>query len=126
MPIPFTENQLCKLWFEDDVAYCEFKLKKIDVEAAQSLISLRHRFFDGKAHVTLIDIRTVKSITKEARDLFASKEGTVNINAAALFGHSSLSNMLATFFLNFNRPNVPIKLFKERDEAIQWLNKYKG
>ena len=39
---------------------------------------------------------------------------------------STLSlNMVAKFYIQFNKPHMPTKVFKSRDEAIQWLLSFK-
>jgi hypothetical protein len=39
---------------------------------------------------------------------------------------STLSlNMVAKFYIQFNKPHMPTKVFKSRDAAIQWLLSFK-
>lgn len=75
----------------------------------------------------LIDGRSLFKITKEARDYFSSEEGSELLSAAALIVDSSLTKMLANFFIRINikKPLIPIKLFSDEQEAIKWLEEYK-
>ena len=44
--------------------------------------------------------------------------------AVALVIDSPLSRVLGNFFLGFNRPETPARLFTSVDEARAWLNTF--
>ena len=125
-PQETVETPDLKIWLENGIAYCIIKTRKIDGQVAREMVSLRHQFFKGRHFPSIVDVRSVKSVTKEARDIFASHDGTVMLKAAALVTSSVIGKMLATFFMTFNKPNIPIKLFSAEDEAVEWLASYKG
>jgi len=43
---------------------------------------------------------------------------------AILAGDSLASSIIGNFYIKFNNPSIPTKLFKTEDEALDWLKKY--
>lgn len=62
-------------------------------------------------------------ITSEARKLSTSKDFSADRIALALVSDSSANKFLGNFFINFNKPVNPTKIFTDEVEAIGWLNK---
>ena len=57
---------------------------------------------------------------------YASSAEENNYTIADAIVTSTLSlNMVAKFYIQFNKPHMPTKVFKSRDEAIQWLLSFK-
>ena len=81
-------------------------------------------FYNGKKFPLLVDIRNIKSISKEAREHFTLKDRESVVTAYAMVLSSSLSRMIGNFFLNFHMPAVPVKLFNHEEEAIVWLRRF--
>ena len=50
-----------------------------------------------------------------------AKEGAECITASALLVESALSRMIGNIFLTINKPDVPVKLFTNEQEAKKWL-----
>ena len=47
------------------------------------------------------------------------------VSAVALVVGNPLSRMMATFFINVSRPDVPIKLCEDADAAAAWLKEHR-
>ncbi len=75
----------------------------------------------GKRYPLLVDMRKLKSMTREARVYYAGGEGAKTANAGAFLIGSLISKIIGNFFLSFNKPLIPIKLFTSESEAIEWL-----
>lgn len=118
------ENDYARGWNEDDVMYAEFKVPIMDLEAAKQSVSARLLAAEGKDYVFLIDARKVNSITKEARDYLASEEGSRQIIASALVIDSKVGKLLGNFFLQINKPKIPLKLFTNKADALEWLSTF--
>lgn len=73
----------------------------------------------GVAAPTLVDIRTVRAVEREARQIFASSAAA---SRTALLVGSPLSSTLGNFFLTLSRPAMPVKLFDDEAAAIAWLH----
>ncbi len=71
----------------------------------------------------LIDIRLMRSISREARQHFASQEihDTHGVQALALHVDSPLSRMVGNLYMSFNHTLHPTRLFTEREAALTWL-----
>ncbi|MBA3706187.1 MAG: STAS/SEC14 domain-containing protein [Bacteroidetes bacterium] len=119
------ETRYVKIWQEEAILYCVFADKlNMDLEIAKHCVNERIQFSQGKDYPCLINMKGLKSVTKEARE-YMSTEGEKNIIAAALLIGSPLSKMIGNIFLSLNKPKVPAKLFTNENEAKEWLNKYK-
>ncbi|HEU4407823.1 MAG TPA: hypothetical protein VFS43_21345 [Polyangiaceae bacterium] len=73
---------------------------------------------------TLIDLRDVKYQEREARELYASPEGTGAAMAFAVLVGSSVSRVIGNMFLIASRPPVPTRLFSDKAEALAWLRTF--
>jgi TPR repeat protein len=100
---------------------------KLDLKAASDLVKERIGLTEGKTFPALIDTEGVVSIDKKARDYFGSLEAQKGISAAALVCKSFYSMVLANFFLNLTaaQRKIPARIFRNRQKALRWLEKYK-
>ncbi len=60
-------------------------------------------------------------ITAEARKIASGKDYSDDRIALALVSDSSANKFLGNFFINFNKPANPTKIFTNEGEAILWL-----
>ena len=75
---------------------------------------------DGGRYPLIVDMRRVKSIDAGARRYHATVSG-LHFTAVALLVESPLSVVIGNFFLGLNRPDYPLRLFKDEPAAIGWL-----
>ncbi len=61
------------------------------------------------------------TLTQEARDYASSKEFDELIYADAIVRTNYSHEMAANFFIRFNRPNRPVKLFPNMKKAMVWI-----
>ncbi len=61
------------------------------------------------------------TLSPEARELVSSKEITNQIVADAIVTIHYSHQMSSNFFVRYNQPSRPTKLFKTKEEAIKWL-----
>ena len=59
------------------------------------------------------------------REYASSAEENKYTIADAIVTSTLSLNMVAKFYIQFNKPHMPTKVFKSRDEAIQWLLSFK-
>jgi hypothetical protein len=124
MSSSFFENNYIKAWYENNILFAEFKIEKLDLKSAKETVDLRLDMAEGVNHLVLIDAQQVKTITKEARDYFASEEGSKFIIASALVLNSTVGKLLGNFFLQISKPKVPLHLFTNKNDALEWLNSF--
>jgi hypothetical protein len=112
----------------DEILYATFITGvTIDLPGAHTVLNNRLHFSKGRDYALLIDVRGLKSITKEARDFLSSENGQKGIKASALLISGYLSSTIANFFLQVNtrKKKFPVKTFVDRQKAINWLQQYK-
>lgn len=64
------------------------------------------------------------TLSTEARDLVSSGNVTEQIKADAIVTEHYSHQMSANFFVRYNKPQRPTKLFKTVEEAREWLNTF--
>ncbi|MGZ3920884.1 MAG: DUF7793 family protein [Bacteroidia bacterium] len=65
------------------------------------------------------------SVSKEARDLLSNKDISKNRLAKAIIINSLAQKIVVNFFIKFNKPPYPTKLFNTESEALRWLDEIK-
>lgn len=121
------ENRFLRMYMvEDGIVMCEYKTHRIDLKIAKELVERRLQFFKGRKLATIIDASTVNTVTQEARDYMAGREATENVTAAALIATNKIAEMLASFFISFNSPDIPLSLAPDKDAALKWLRERNG
>ncbi|MES2566389.1 MAG: STAS/SEC14 domain-containing protein [Bacteroidota bacterium] len=98
----------------------------LDLATAKAAVAYRVSSYGDKDYPLIIDFQNVKHVTKEARVYLASKEGCNKIKAGAIIVDSTLTKVMANFFLQINKPLVPSKLFTDEESAEKWLSNYKA
>lgn len=118
------ETSIAKIWMEEEIIFVKF-IDKLDMtlEKAQSAVEARLSVCAGISYPVLVDMRGIRSVTREAREYLAG-EGTRLIKAGALLVESPLSRTLGNIFLWINKPEVPTRLFSDEKEAKEWLKKF--
>ncbi len=115
-----------KVWLTEDgiirqnvVPHTDFTLQD-----AQETIAAAVKLSEGKPLPMLVDLTGLKSITKEARNYFGKEVTSHNLSAVGLLFTSAVTQVLGNFFLRFNRPEIPVKLFNSETQAIRWLKEF--
>lgn len=112
------------MWMEEDIICCKYADDlHVSLEIAKSCVEGRIFFSKGKSSALLIDMRGIKSITKDARKYMASVGATL-VTAGALITGSPLNRTIGNIFLTIDKPPVPTKLFTNEQKARQWLKHY--
>ncbi|MBW2464465.1 MAG: hypothetical protein JRH11_22645 [Deltaproteobacteria bacterium] len=69
----------------------------------------------------LVDMRLIRSETREAQQEFVSDYSATVCSAVAIVIGSPVSRVIGNFFLRLNKHQVPTKLFTDADAAVDWL-----
>lgn len=69
----------------------------------------------------LVDMRLIRSETREAQQEFVSDYSATVCSAVAILIGSPVSRVIGNFFLRLNKHQVPTKLFNDADAAVSWL-----
>jgi len=97
----------------------------VSLEAAEEEVKAIETYLKdcGVQHVRLlIDIRPIRSISRKARALFSSEAISEKfVIALGLVIKGPVSRMIGNFYLNWNQPMHPTRLFNALAPATQWL-----
>ncbi|HRG53752.1 MAG TPA: hypothetical protein PLL00_13030 [Bacteroidia bacterium] len=85
-------------------------------EAAQLLVG-------GHKHLLLVDATSNVYISKEAKT-YSAKQKPNSPVAMAVIATSTANRLVGNFYINFNKPTVPTKLFATEEKAIEWLKTF--
>lgn len=125
MTVPFKSNFITKEYtinIEDNLYECIYHTDVLNIDVARNMVEYRHSIMPTNKIIVFADLRKVRTISKEARDYLSQGKAVENVIAAALLANSISARLIFNFFLNFNKPPLPIKLFQTREEALKWLN----
>lgn len=111
---------------EDDILYITIKPDAvIELEDMEENIRLRREIQHEKPILVLLDIRNLAEISKEARKYGAEDKVTkLNIAMAVITGNLT-TKLIANFFIKFNKPKTPTRMFSSYENAVTWLNGFK-
>ncbi len=93
------------------------------LEMAKEHVQLgRELIGDDGPRPMLLVFGGMSNLTSAARDYYAKgAKPKRNTDKLAMVIDSHVSRVLGNIFLGLNRPSIPIKLFTNEDEAVDWL-----
>lgn len=111
------------IWLDSDgILHTQVKPHiEVTLEDAREAIELSRVLGRGKRHPVLVDLTHCKAISREARAYYAGEEAARTGVAAALIIGSPLARVIGNFFMQFNKPVFPARLFTSEAEALTWL-----
>jgi len=117
------ETNEAELFIEDDILFMRAKQDAdFDLEATIELVGVRKEIKSDKKMKVLLDTRKMFHISKESREYGAKKEVSGLSSAMAILAGKSLAAILVgNFFIRFNKPVTPTKIFKREEKALEWL-----
>ncbi|MBN8693385.1 MAG: hypothetical protein J0L69_09315 [Bacteroidetes bacterium] len=75
----------------------------------------------GKPYCILVTAGHLSSISKEAKEVTASKDFAQNTIAKAILVDSLGHKIVGNLYVKLNKPYIKTKVFTSRDLAIAWL-----
>ena len=114
--IMLLNKNIVKISVRNDVYLEEEDVREIN-KAKSCLI--KHNYY-RVLHVCGVN----SNMSREARDIWANEDSSKNRLAKAIIINSLAQKMLGNFFIHFNKPQGPIKLFQTESEALAWLNEF--
>ena len=107
---------------KDDIIYCVADKGAEDtIETAKENFKAFKKMLKHDRHLFLCDIRGQKSMTREAREFYSSDEVAEVLIASAQITSSSISRVIANFYLGINKPSIPVRLFDTPEDGLVWL-----
>ncbi|MCK0115100.1 hypothetical protein [Gelidibacter sp. F63206] len=118
------ENDYATYEIIDGVVHVIYKNVDLDISKSVRIVKDRLQLQAGRFMPVLCDIRAIQGIDKAAR-AYLSLEGSAFVNAVAFVVDSPISEMLSDIYLTTNSPIIPTKSFLNREEAIEFLNRFR-
>ena len=118
----FESSASCYSMQEDNIMHIFNKPRAVHSkqDAIENIMMLRE-MTRGVPPRLLIDVTHIKSISREAREVYANEGNEKRVIAVALLTRSTVGRIVGNFFIGFNRPQVPTKLFEDELKAREWL-----
>jgi hypothetical protein len=76
-----------------------------------------------KSGMMLVEFGHGAEIDKDAREFGSSKEANNHTHGAALLVKSMAQQLIGNYYLKFNHPRYPTKIFYKKDKALDWIRK---
>ncbi len=77
---------------------------------------------NGKTLPAYADCTGVKHVTKEGFQAL-SQQGSQLLSKVAIIYNSYAIKLIANFYLLLTSPDLPTKIFSDKEKAIKWLKK---
>ncbi len=107
------ENGIMNVVFKEN---CSVGIK--DAEEAVNWVS---EIANGRRFLNLMEGENNSEVDAEVRAFSASKNQNKFTIADALVVNSVAHKLLTNFYLKFNKPVKPTRLFTDKERAIEWL-----
>lgn len=98
----------------------------IDLDSIKKTYAQLHELTGNNPHKKLIITGKYTEITKEARlfGMHENKRISEIVKAEAIVVHSLYQKMVINFYYQFIGSSIPVRLFTDKEKAIEWLNGY--
>jgi hypothetical protein len=93
----------------------------LDEKDVRNLKEANTDLANGKPYAVLVEFEEMVNVTREARELTASKDFLGKTIAEALLIHSLGHKIIGNFYLSVSKPHIRTKIFTDRTEALEWL-----
>jgi len=116
-------TRTAKIWLREDdiVQFVYFPNSHDTLADAQEHLAAIENMKPPKRRPWLIDIRPSQGIDREARAYYSGEAAAQLTPAIALLVESLVTQVMANFFIGFNKPRVSARLFTSEAEAVAWL-----
>jgi hypothetical protein len=116
-------TSVCRLWLGSDgiVRMTNLPGTEETIKEAMENIAAGSILLGGVKSPVVVDIRKIKSITKEARDYYSGEETAKFTTACAILVGSPVTKAIGNFYLLINKTDFPLKLFSSETLAVDWL-----
>ncbi|MFN8116136.1 MAG: hypothetical protein U0W65_08485 [Bacteroidia bacterium] len=114
------------LSYEDDVLFVRMKegvsLGQTEMEG---LLNKAVELTAPNKYFAIIDTTAPYDSTLEARNFYAESDFSKYRYADAFIVNSLPMRLLVNFFITFNKPKIPSKMFNNEESALAWINSMK-
>jgi hypothetical protein len=119
------ENRYFSLEIKDGILHIDYKDNLvITLPIAKEMVSDRIKFQEQEKYEIIPAIGTlnIKYANKKARE-YLGTEGIKGLTAAAFVAKGLVTKTLLQIFMTVEKPSIPICVFENENEAIEWIEK---
>lgn len=107
---------------QDGIVHVTFRKGAVlDLGLQAKLLHINIQITGGKKSYIIYDAEENVTITKEARDNATKIEHLAPIKGSAVVADNLAYRLIANFYLKFNKPKTPYKVFETYEKGIAWL-----
>jgi ribosome-interacting GTPase 1 len=111
---------------EDDIVHVKLKAEQeITMDDFEEIINAVTELGMAQAQLIIFQAGYNSSVTPEVRKFASHPNANFLSRGDAIVVQSLAQRLMANFYIKFNRPSRPTKIFDNLDEAIAWLHKVK-
>jgi hypothetical protein len=120
------DTYLANLCLEEDVLIVKMK-PNIDIGESEltELFNLSNELADFKKRFVVIDTRENFNSNSDIRILYSDDNFIKYRYADAFIVNSLPMRLLVNFYISFNKPKIPTKMFNNKENAFEWINSLK-
>ncbi|MBP9068121.1 MAG: hypothetical protein KBG47_01350 [Bacteroidia bacterium] len=106
----------------DGIVYVKYAVDTtVDLDVQARMLDAFIEITEKKLTPFLFEAEDGVTVTKEARDNAIVMEESTPCKATAVLVQNIAYAMIANFYVKFNKPKRPFKVFNKKEEAIEWL-----
>lgn len=116
------DTYLANLCLEEDVLIVKMK-PNIDIGESEltELFNLSNELADFKKRFVIIDTRENFNSNADIRTLYSDDNFIKYRYADAFIVNSLPMRLLVNFYISFNKPKIPTKMFNNPESAREWI-----
>jgi hypothetical protein len=120
------DTRIATLWLDHEgIGRVAFKENAVvNLESMKEYSEAVIRGCRGKKLAVLLDVRGIRYVEREARDMFAKGPPGAMTKAVAVVIRSIPQMMMTRFFLLINKPDFPMKVFRDEKKALNWVRRF--
>ncbi|WP_420550010.1 STAS/SEC14 domain-containing protein [Curvivirga sp.] len=109
-------------YFEDGIVITDYKDILIDLDVIKRSFNKRRTIANDKESLVLLKVNALSSLGQEVQDFIISDEVIKHTKAVAIVPTSKAAAIISNTFLSSSSSPYPIQVFKEIENAKDWLN----
>jgi hypothetical protein len=120
------ETRTARLWLGEDGIIRKIFLPNAQETLADALESeeVIRKISGGKKLPILVDFTALRGMEPDARDYYISERAGSLLAACGGITRSMIGRVISNFFIGFNKPPTPVKLFSTEEQSIEWLKQF--
>lgn len=122
----YLENDYAEIWFENGIVHIVYKPGCVlNINNIKLIVQCRLKVSAGTKGPILIDLRNLVSSDNATRAYLATPEAEKYLSAGAMLITNEIQKLLMNLYLKIDKPNLPARVFTNREKALEWLEQFK-